>query len=144
MIFSLSARLSILALLLFLATGVTAFAQSSASSPTFYRSAEQPFSQTGGTRPNNAGNPGPLHRSAFGKPCLSSKTNVRALTTNPTMMQHFVDVDNICPRTIRMEICYAKSRHCVDAEVHGHDSRSIFLGLAPNQNSFVFTLTEKL
>jgi len=144
MIFSLSVRLSVLALSLLLVAGATAFAQSGAPSPTLYRSAEQSLSQTGGTRQNNAGNPGLPHRSAFGKPCLSSKVNVRPLTTDRTMMQHFVDVENICPRTIRMEICYAKSRHCVDAEVHGHDSRSVFLGLAPNQNSFIFTLTEKL
>jgi len=84
-----------------------------------------------------------VHRNALNQPCLDYEGASRKQIVNPTLFDHIVSIKNICPRPIKVKICYYKSERCLEVEVGAQSRKDVILGVAPNVQYFRYSYTEK-
>ena len=85
-------------------------------------------------------------RDAANRECITIRGRVRAQAINKTIVDHYLDVTNICPKIIRVKACYVTSTRCVEFDVHSRERKEVLLGVAtanPSTPFFRFDFTEK-
>jgi hypothetical protein len=85
-------------------------------------------------------------RDAANRECITIKGRVRGQAINKTIVDHYLDVTNICPKIIRVKACYVTSTRCVEFDVRSRESKEVLLGVAtanPSTPFFRFDFTEK-
>jgi hypothetical protein len=83
------------------------------------------------------------HRDFAGKACLTLGGYARAFTTNATLFDHVVAVENGCPKAIKLQLCYYKTTECLLVEVPGYSRKVAILGTMPSQKDFQYEFREK-
>jgi hypothetical protein len=85
-------------------------------------------------------------RDAANRECITIKGRVRGQAINKTIVDHYLDVTNICPKIIRVKACYATSTRCVEFDIRSRESKEVLLGVttaSPSTPFFRFDFTEK-
>jgi len=83
------------------------------------------------------------HRDFAGKPCLDIGGFARAHLNNPKLFDHVISIKNNCPQSLKTEICYLRSRDCINMDVPGHKSKESILGTLPSIKDFQFEFRER-
>jgi len=84
-----------------------------------------------------------VHRDPLGKPCLKFESDLQGEHGQSDIYEHTVSINNGCSKPIKLRLCYYKSEHCTDVEVHGQKRKDIMLGVYPNMRIFRYSFQEK-
>ena len=79
---------------------------------------------------------------AFGRPCLDIGATVRAQITNTAIVDHVVSVQNRCPKTISVKVCYFGSERCNRLDVQPYRRSDTILGTMAGVRFFRYDVTE--
>ena len=85
-------------------------------------------------------------RDAANRECITIRGRIRGQAINKTIVDHYLDVTNICPKIIRVKACYVTSTRCVEFDVRSRESKEVLLGVTttnPSTPFFRFDFTEK-
>lgn len=82
-------------------------------------------------------------RDGLGRPCLDIEAAAREQTVNPNMFDHVVSIKNICPRLIKVKVCYFNSTRCSDEDVRAYKRLDVVLGSMRGVKFFKYTITQK-
>ena len=85
----------------------------------------------------------PIPKDALGRPCLDVEAAARRRVVNPEMVDHVVSVKNICPRLIKIKVCYTESTRCNDEEVQAYKRVDTILGTMKSISFFTYTITQR-
>lgn len=82
-------------------------------------------------------------RDALGRPCLDIEAAARNRIVNPDMIDHIVSIKNICPRLIKVKVCYVSSTRCNDEDVQAYKRVDTILGTMKGVSFFRYTINWK-
>lgn len=105
--------------------------------------ADSPFHSRLTLQAGGANNPLTVHRDALNRPCLDVEAASRAQVINPNIYDHIVSVYNRCLTTIRLQVCYYGTDHCIDMEVPSNKRKDGVLGIMPTMQYFRYVYREK-
>ena len=83
------------------------------------------------------------HMSPLGKPCLTIDGYAKPELVNKNIYQHWIETTNNCGQTIKLQICYYKTEHCVPATVPPYEKKDSMLGIFPALKRFQFEVKEQ-
>jgi hypothetical protein len=83
------------------------------------------------------------HRDFTGRACLVVNAFARPHTVNPNLYDHVIDVRNVCPQRIAMQVCYYQTQDCIAIDVPGDDRKEAILGTMPSERDFRYEFREK-
>jgi hypothetical protein len=85
----------------------------------------------------------PIIRDALNQPCLNVEAAARPRVVNPDIVDHVVSVKNICPRLIKVKVCYFKSEHCNSFDLSGYQRVDTVLGTMTKITAFKYSIYQK-
>lgn len=85
----------------------------------------------------------PMPKDALGRPCLDVEAAAKRRVVNPEMIDHVVSVKNICPRLIKVKICYIDSTHCNEEDLQAYKRVDSILGTMKSISFFKYTITQR-
>lgn len=85
----------------------------------------------------------PILRDALGRPCLDVEAVARKRVANPDMIDHVVSIKNICPRLIKVKVCYVNSDRCSDLDMQAYKRLDTILGTIKGISFFRYTIAQK-
>ena len=82
-------------------------------------------------------------RDALGRPCLDIEAAARKRVVNPDIIDHVISIKNICPRLIKVKVCYLNSTRCNEEDLQAYKRVDSILGTMKGVSFFKYTLTQK-
>jgi hypothetical protein len=67
-------------------------------------------------------------RDAFGRSCLDIRATARGHITNNAIVDHVVSIQNRCPKSIAVKVCYVGSERCNRLDVQPYRRSDTILG----------------
>jgi hypothetical protein len=83
------------------------------------------------------------HIGPTGKPCITVGGDARPQKVNPQIFDHVVLATNACPQTIKMDVCYYHSDHCIELDLPAYSRKEAMLGIMPLMNGFRYEVRER-
>jgi hypothetical protein len=105
--------------------------------------AGQSFTQTPQTILPTQGNLAKNHMGPLGKPCLTIEGYAKPELVNKNIYQHLIKTRNDCGQTIKVQVCYYKTEHCVLISVPPYEKKETALGIFPALKRFQFEAKEQ-
>jgi hypothetical protein len=83
------------------------------------------------------------HTSPIGKPCLAIQGYAKPELVNKNIFQHWIKTANSCGQTIKVQVCYYQTEHCVLMSVPPYGKQDSMLGIFPALKRFQFEAKEQ-
>ena len=83
------------------------------------------------------------HMSSLGKPCLAIQGYAKPELVNKNLYQHWIKTANSCGQTIKVQVCYYQTEHCVLMSVPPYEKKDSMLGIFPALKRFQFEAKEQ-
>ncbi len=84
-----------------------------------------------------------VHLDPIGKPCLSVRGYAKPQASNPNIYNHVIFASNNCAQSIKLNVCYYHTQHCVAVAVPGYARKESVLGIMPQMKEFRFEYREQ-
>ncbi|MGY0575841.1 hypothetical protein ACTGJ9_036380 [Bradyrhizobium sp. RDM12] len=84
----------------------------------------------------------PIHKGPSGVPCIRVTGISRPQTVNPHIIEQMVTAVNSCPKMIKLQVCYFKSKDCIAVTVNGSSSVQTTLGITSGIMDFRYEYRE--
>jgi hypothetical protein len=84
-----------------------------------------------------------VHLDPLGKPCLSVRGYAKSQASNPNIYNHVIFASNNCAQSIKLNVCYYHTQHCVAVAVSGYARKESVLGIMPQMKEFRFEYREQ-